>query len=269
MEEVGGNVQEGVYVIVTPGARVAEGTDLSFLCCVYTGLTGLSPPSWKIEPDSNEESFIVGPEKIYPLHYGRLLLPHTMSATATSSINNTNVICTASAASTVLMSNLTTIIVMGELNCDNSFLQSLPSYIGPLQAPNPVLEVVDKILIVRWNPVFSWPEHPITGYRVTLLRSNGLERLLNETISDTSIRIQVQQASLLLGTFLEECEELIFFVSAVNELGEGEQGSITGGLPKTNGLLITCYVYILLSRTFSPLYRSDVLQFYSTSFCTL
>ncbi len=66
LEEVSGNVQEGVYAIVTPSARVAEGTDLSFLCCVYTRLTGLSPPSWKIEPDSNEESFIVGPE--YPAY---------------------------------------------------------------------------------------------------------------------------------------------------------------------------------------------------------
>ncbi len=60
----------------------------------------------------------------------------------------------------------------------------------------------------------------------------------------------------------------MFTVSAINELGEGEQGSVTGGLPKVNGLLITCYY--CLSRTFlrSIIYRSDVLQFYSKIFCT-
>ncbi len=121
-----------------------------------------------------------------------------------------------------------------------------------------MLEVVDEILIIRWDPVFSWPEHPITGYRVTLVRSNGLERLLDETISDTSIRIPVQQAS-LHGTFVQECEELVFSVSAINELGEGEQGSITGGLPKANGLL----KIVLFCRLFSVLYRSDIRQFHS------
>ncbi len=55
-----------------------------------------------------------------------------------------------------------------------------------------------------------------------------------------SINITVQK----MGAFIEECEELVFSASAAtNDLGEGEQGSITGGLPKANGLLITCYYY--------------------------
>ncbi len=108
-------------------------------------------------------------------------------------------------------------------------------FLGPPPPPNPML-VIQDIFIIRWDPVFSWSEYPVTGYRVTLLRSNG-QQLLDQTGSSTSINITLQQAS-LFGALLEECEELVFSVSAINELGEGEQGSITGGLPKANGLII-------------------------------
>ncbi len=111
--------------------------------------------------------------------------------------------------------------------------------IGPPPPPNPVL-VIQDTLIIRWDPVFSWPEYPVIGYRVTLLRSNG-QQLLGQTVISTSINITLQQAS-LFGAFLDECEELVFSVSAINELGEGEQGSITGGLPKANGLLMSHYI---------------------------
>ena len=97
------------------------------------------------------------------------------------------------------------------------------------------MKVIEDTLIIQWDPVFSWPEYPVTGYRVTLIRSNG-QQLHGQTVSSTNISISLQLAN-SLGASLGECEELVFFVSAINELGESEQGSITGGFPKENGLL--------------------------------
>ena len=239
------NVQEGIMVFITPGAKIAQGTDISFLCCLYSSLTGLSFPDWTFEPANNRETFNVGPRLSTPRYNGKTLLHRTMSVTATERINNTMVRC----ETPQLQGAWNTIIVMGEFNySNNGFCLRLFLPIGPPPPPNPVLAIQDT-LIIKWDPVFSWPEYPVTGYRVTLLRSNG-QKLLDQTVISTSINITLQQAS-LFGAFLEECEELVFSVSAINELGEGKQGSITGGFSKTNGLLITCYI-LLLSRTFSP-----------------
>ena len=235
--EDGGNAQEGIMVFITPGAKVAQGTDLSLLCCLYSSLDGLSFPDWTFEPANNRETFnlsmYIGPEVSTHPYNGKSLLYRTMSVTATERINNTMVKC----ATPELQGAWNTIIVMGEFNySNNGFFLCLLFPIGPPPPPNPVL-VIQDTLIIRWDPVFSWPEYPVTGYRVMLLRSNG-QKLLDQRLNSTSISISLQQAS-LFGVFLEECEELVFSVSATNDLGEGEQGSITGGLPKANGLLIT------------------------------
>ncbi len=110
-EDDGGNVvQEGIYVFVTPGSRVAQGTDLSFLCCFYTGQEGLSFPSWTIEPVSN--AFTEGTLPSPPDYNGKSLLYHTLNATATESINNTRVRCS---STRLFQSNWTVIILIGEL----------------------------------------------------------------------------------------------------------------------------------------------------------
>ncbi len=110
LEEDGVNVQEGIYVFVTPSARVAQGTDLSFLCCLYSSESGLSFPSWTLEPDSN--AFTVGLLPSPPDYNMKSLLYHTMNATATESINNTRVRCSATRQ---FESNWKVIIVIGEL----------------------------------------------------------------------------------------------------------------------------------------------------------
>ena len=230
------DVKEGITVFITPGTKIAQGTDLSFLCCLYSSLTGLSFPVWTFEPANNRETFNVGPRLSTPRYNGKTLLHRTMSVTATEPINNTMVRC----ETPQLQGAWNTIIVMGEFNySNNGFCLWLLFPIGPPPPPNPVL-VIQDTLIIRWDPVFSWPEYPVTGYRVTLLRSNG-QQLLDKRLNSTSISISLQQAS-LFGAFLEECEELVFSVNAINELGEGEQGSITGGLPKANGLLMSHYI---------------------------
>ena len=72
------DVQEGITVFITPGAKVAQGTDLSFLCCLYTSLTGLSFPDWTFEPASNRETFNVDTEVSTPVYNGKSLLYRTM-----------------------------------------------------------------------------------------------------------------------------------------------------------------------------------------------
>ncbi len=118
---------------------------------------------------------------------------------------------------------------------DNNYYCLLLLTKGPPPPPNPTMKVIEDTLTVQWDPVFSWPEYPVIGYKVTLIRSNG-QQLYNQTTHSTNISISLQQAN-ILGANLGECEELVFSVSAINALGEGEHGNITGGLPKANGLL--------------------------------
>ncbi len=121
--EEGGNAQEGITVFIKPGARVAQGTDLSFLCCLYTMQTGLTIPGWTFEPASNGETFNVDPALSVPLYNGKSLLYRTMNVTATEIINNTMVRC----GSPQFQDVWNTIIVMGEYNnpcivCDNAWI---------------------------------------------------------------------------------------------------------------------------------------------------
>ena len=119
--EEGGNAQEGITVFIKPGARVAQGTDLSFLCCLYTMQTGLTIPGWTFEPASNGETFNVDPVLSVPLYNGKSLLYRTMKVTATEIINNTMVRC----GSPQFQDVWNTIIVMGEYNnpcSDNAWI---------------------------------------------------------------------------------------------------------------------------------------------------
>ena len=110
--EDSGDVQEGINVFLTPGARVAQGTDIIFLCCFYTETTrvGFSVPIWTIEP--NSDVFIIG-RPAYAQYRGKNLVYRYLNATAKENINNTRVRCS---SSNDYESNWTKIVVMGKLS---------------------------------------------------------------------------------------------------------------------------------------------------------
>ena len=98
--------------------------------------------------------------------------------------------------------------------------------IGPPPAPNPVLVLQDTF----WDPVFSWPDYPITGYRVTLLRSNayGGQQLLDQILISTSInKLLHYNKRVCLGIFLKSvkswCSLLVLSMSLVKENREASQ----------------------------------------------
>ena len=107
-----GTTKEGVYVFITPAARVAQGTLLNFLCCGYSSDTGLSPPWWTFSPEGSFSSGISiegnSRRNGYTLHY------NAFNATAASSDNNTEVDCTFSTGDTRYLSDFTRIIVLGK-----------------------------------------------------------------------------------------------------------------------------------------------------------
>lgn len=111
-------------------------------------------------------------------------------------------------------------------------------FIGPPPPPTLVLEVIAESLIVRWDPVFSSLEYPVTEYTLSVSRSTG-ELLHTRTMTNLTTFVEVYPNV----TNGEECEEFVFSVSATNELGEGEGGNIMGGFPKANGQSFTGVVF--------------------------
>ena len=93
-----------------------------------------------------------------------------------------------------------------------------------------MLELLTDSLRIHWDHVFSWPEYPVTEYTLTVSRSNG-EQLHTETMNNVTTFIELQSNI----TNSADCEELVFSVSASNQIGEGEKGSISGGFRKVNG----------------------------------
>ena len=94
--------------------------------------------------------------------------------------------------------------------------------------------------------MFTWPEYPVTAYGTQLYRSSQKEPISPwpwSRIDDTEISIPIQQV-LHFSRELQECEELTFSVWAINSLGQGEVGNVTGGLPKLNG---THLLYIIFN----------------------
>ncbi len=111
--EDGGTAEEGIYTFVTPSARAAQGTELYFLCCLYSSASGLSIPFWRFNPITNRDSFVEGPPLTLADLNGHTLISHTLNVTATSHINNTEVMCKSSSGS-MRFNSMTRIIVLGK-----------------------------------------------------------------------------------------------------------------------------------------------------------
>lgn len=107
------NNREGIYVFTSPAARVPQGTELSFLCCLHTNRAGLSFPRWIFDPIENYKKFTEGSGKSSVLS-GNYYYHRTLNTTALPSINNTEVSCRGHDGLNTVFSNVTKIIVLGK-----------------------------------------------------------------------------------------------------------------------------------------------------------
>ena len=115
------NVMDGIYTFVTPSdMRVPLGTPIHYLCCFLAGHTrSASIPRWHIEPWSN--MFNLSAKVGTPLFHQRSVQYRTLKVTSTSSVNNTEIWCTASLSngpsfkseprSLVVIGNLSVILI--------------------------------------------------------------------------------------------------------------------------------------------------------------
>lgn len=96
----------------------------------------------------------------------------------------------------------------------------------PLGGPGatvPVLQMVNtSLLVLQWEPPFTWPYTTIQYYTIS---ANNSQVNWNRTgYTDTSLQIRASEG-------LAECAVYTFTVVARNELADGEAGSVTGGFP--------------------------------------
>ena len=102
--------------------------------------------------------------------------------------------------------------------------------LGPPPSPVPLLEfIAHNSVRVKWDPVFTWQDYPIIGYNVTVKDSARQILIIRQTLSKEAI-ISLDE---LLNLGMENCEELVFTVTASNSLGHSQPGDVSGGFPNS------------------------------------
>ena len=117
----------------------------------------------------------------------------------------------------------------------------------PPPSPKPHLLVLNATTIqLSWLPPFSWTEYPIVNYSVQVYnRATG--EMMNSFINATSEVLSTTAPvtfnyGVPQGRAMQNCEELVFIVSAANIIGWGSPAVVTGGFPIGS---VWVYVYTL------------------------
>ena len=118
-------------------------------------------------------------------------------------------------------------------------------YTGPPSPPEPQLHVFSATTIqLSWLPPFSWAEYPIVNYSVQV-HNRATGEVINSTVYATSTEMLSSTVTFIHttphGGVVQDCEELVFSVSAATSVGWSSPAVVTGGFPigKTN-LAHTC-----------------------------
>ena len=118
-------------------------------------------------------------------------------------------------------------------------------YAGPPSPPEPQLHVFSATAIeLSWLPPFSWVDYPIVNYTVKV-HSIATGEVTNSTVYAKSTEMLSSTVTFIHtsphGGVVQDCEQLVFSVSAANNIGWSSQAVVTGGFPigKTN-LAHTC-----------------------------
>ena len=92
---------------------------------------------------------------------------------------------------------------------------------GPPSPPEPMITAVNSTLLhVSWPPPFTWTNHSITHYNITLTNTN----------EDTTLYWHSNETSFPLSG-AGGCDVLVVNVTASSDIGEGQVGQVTGGFP--------------------------------------
>ncbi len=95
---------------------------------------------------------------------------------------------------------------------------------GPPSPPEPVITAVNSTLLhVSWPPPFTWPNHSITHYNITLTNTANS----NE---DTMLHLHSNETS-FPWSGAGGCDLLVVNVTASSDIGEGQVGQVIGGFP--------------------------------------
>ena len=117
-------------------------------------------------------------------------------------------------------------------------------YTGPPPPPEPQLHVLSATAIqISWLPPFTWADYPIVNYTVQI-HNRATGEVINSTvyaISEMFSRTVTFIHNTPHGRVVQNCEELVFSVSAASNIGWSKPAVVTGGFPigKTN-LAHTC-----------------------------
>ena len=117
-------------------------------------------------------------------------------------------------------------------------------YTGPPPPPEPQLHVLSATAIqISWLPPFSWADYPIVNYTVQI-HNRATGEVINSTVYATSEMLSRTVTFIHTtphGRVMQNCEELVFSISAANSIGWSKPAVVTGVFPigKTN-LAHTC-----------------------------
>lgn len=113
--------------------------------------------------------------------------------------------------------------------CHNSCPEFI-IYAAPLLPPTPEVLVINAtVLQLTWEPPFAWSEYPVLNYTVRMHNSSSPEPCTwTRTIPATVNTVEVFSSESAVSVY---CHELVFYVTATNDIGESNQGIIRGGFP--------------------------------------
>ena len=113
-------------------------------------------------------------------------------------------------------------------------------YTGPPLPPDPHLYMFSATTIqLSWLPPFSWREYPIVNYTVQV-HNRATGEMINSTVNAISTEMLSTTALVTFiyntphGGVVQNCEELVFSVSAASIIGWSSPAVVTGGFPIGN-----------------------------------
>ena len=113
-------------------------------------------------------------------------------------------------------------------------------YAGPPLPPDPRLYMFSATTIqLSWLPPFSWAEYPIVNYSVQVY-NEATREVMNSTLNATSTEMFSMTAPVTFvyrtphKGVMQNCEQLVFSVSAASSVGLSSPAVVTGGFPIGN-----------------------------------
>ena len=101
---------------------------------------------------------------------------------------------------------------------------------APPLSPTPEVQLINATaLLLSWEPPFTWSEYPLLNYTVRMHNtSSGEQFAWVRMIPATVTTYEVFSSG---GMISSSYHELVFSVTASNDLGESTEGTVYSGFP--------------------------------------